>query len=464
MNKLFDENLSKVLDEFGAGKSVPGSGCGSALNAILNSEMILTHVKLSLKIERESISENWKSKFELYESKIEKYISELKALFDYDYITFKKYREISRRLEKNLNSSYSNKWKQEKDNLLVDATKNMLDIGELCRDIVRLAFPVFKYGYSQSIGESGLPLNTFIGILSGCILISFDNLKGMHLNKTEVRNVFKRLNLLHADQKNLAVEVSQMMSKRNNDAILSIKINTIINSIKKPNNLKSFEIEELTRRLLNTVYKYGKHLLPTNSEHECLSPEIILNALNYKIIRQESLGVLNNGKSLFEVAGLVDYKKNLIGISQKYDQRIQRFTLAHELGHIALGHQLVSDNQIHRDLPLNKKLGKQRFSLTERQADLFASRLLLPRRLVTREFERRFETSPFTINEFTAFAFNKNSTVEFRKQYKTNYELCKLLASTEYYNGKSFISLSKLFGVSVSAMAISIEQYQLTKF
>lgn len=67
-----------------------------------------------------------------------------------------------------------------------------------------------------------------------------------------------------------------------------------------------------------------------------------------------------------EFSGLVSPKHNLIGVNGNHHRHRQRFTLAHELGHIVLEH------------PPESRCSSMQISECNREADLFASELLIP--------------------------------------------------------------------------------------
>ncbi len=67
-----------------------------------------------------------------------------------------------------------------------------------------------------------------------------------------------------------------------------------------------------------------------------------------------------------ELSGIVSLDKKLIGINGKHHPRRQRFSLAHELGHILLKH------------PPEARSTQDEIRRFNREADLFAAELLMP--------------------------------------------------------------------------------------
>ncbi len=89
-----------------------------------------------------------------------------------------------------------------------------------------------------------------------------------------------------------------------------------------------------------------------------INVERIAEALGFRVVR------------LFQVpeefSGIVSPAHRLVGINGNHHQHRQRFTLAHEIGHVVLNH------------PPEGRCSLARISLLNREADTFASELLMP--------------------------------------------------------------------------------------
>ncbi len=73
-----------------------------------------------------------------------------------------------------------------------------------------------------------------------------------------------------------------------------------------------------------------------------------------------------------------------IMVTTKRDLHVQRFTLAHELGHLLLGHQLSLD----REIEVAGRNARGSRPIEEMAADTFASELLGPKELVLKSARR----------------------------------------------------------------------------
>ena len=73
------------------------------------------------------------------------------------------------------------------------------------------------------------------------------------------------------------------------------------------------------------------------------------------------------------ISGVLKKEKKVIGVNKKHHPLRQRFTIAHEMGHFLLGHELGKDEDFIEDDTLRKPTS------LEREANVFASFLLMPR-------------------------------------------------------------------------------------
>lgn len=78
--------------------------------------------------------------------------------------------------------------------------------------------------------------------------------------------------------------------------------------------------------------------------------------------------------SLYDVAGFLDFKKEVIYINKNESRRNQRFSLAHEIGHYLLHND--GRETVHYDFRDSK------LSAREYEADYFAKELLMPREVL----------------------------------------------------------------------------------
>ena len=242
------------------------------------------------------------------------------------------------------------------------------------------------------------------------------------------------------------------------------EVDVLLNSLKSKGKLTNSDIENAASDFQNLLWKHRDLIWLNNVPNhpaKVLHPGIALKkALAYNFIEVEQLGIVDDENGNFETAGIIDQKDRIVLISNNFDKNTQNFTAAHELGHALLHKQTI----LHRDRPINGSSDNFNKSITERQADKFASNFLMPSKLVKNEFIEMFQTDKFNINELTAFNLIKDSPSKLRKDCKNLRGLAIKLASSERYNNQSFLSIAELFNVSITAMAIRLEELELVEF
>jgi hypothetical protein len=173
-------------------------------------------------------------------------------------------------------------------------------------------------------------------------------------------------------------------------------------------------------------------------------------------VSPDSLGVHGVGKDRYEVAGLVDVSRGIIKVSGRFSYETQRFTGAHELGHMVL-HPGLS---LHRDRPLNGEWSAT--DKREREANYFAACFLAPEKMVRDAFAARFGRAPLPMNDTVAFALKGNGAQDLMRTSTGSREFARAVATAGQFGpGNRFDSLSKIFGLSSTAMAIRIEELGL---
>jgi len=228
--------------------------------------------------------------------------------------------------------------------------------------------------------------------------------------------------------------------------------------ITKEHRHSHIEIERQARNLHKRIWqnrnKIWSNAIPSNPI-DMLDPVIALKFIGYDCDLDETLGQFYSSGKLIEVAGTIDKSSSKVRISRRFENHIRNFTAAHELGH-ALLHQTSG---LHRDRPLDGATISR--DPVELEADKLATLYLMPQKLVKTTFEKFFLTDKFFLNEETTFALGLSDFMELKEKVTTLRQLSRMLASTEHYNGRHFISLANQFRVSTEAMAIRLEELEL---
>jgi Zn-dependent peptidase ImmA (M78 family) len=218
------------------------------------------------------------------------------------------------------------------------------------------------------------------------------------------------------------------------------------------------DIESRARELQIDLWRRRKELGFSSETRplDVLNPELALQELGFDVHLEETLGFFRDGLSReIEVAGIIDTERQIVRVSRRVQPEVRLFTLAHELGHAALGHK----TGLHRDRSLSGDAISR--DPEEAAADKFATAFLMPRKQVCSEFEAAFLASSFVITEATAYALTRSDLQTFQRTYSSKRAVARLLASIDRFNGNQVVPLNRIFRVSVEAMAIRLEELGL---
>ena len=191
-----------------------------------------------------------------------------------------------------------------------------------------------------------------------------------------------------------------------------------------------------------------------------LDPAVAFNLLGFQLTRPTTLGTFFDNGQQYEVAGQINQRTRLVSISRQFDGQVARFTEAHELGHSLLHKQEI----LHRDRPINGSHSTSNVSPEEYQANKFASYFLMPRKQIRKKFLSIFGTPEFVINQKTAELLMLNDVDTLLSQTRNRRGLARLIAGTTQIGSRRVYSLAELFGVSIEAMAIRLEEVGVVQF
>jgi Zn-dependent peptidase ImmA (M78 family) len=174
-------------------------------------------------------------------------------------------------------------------------------------------------------------------------------------------------------------------------------------------------------------------------------------------VAEGSLGVHGVGSDRYQVAGIVDPTNNIIKIAGNLKYEVQRFTAAHELGHMVLHPGMT----LHRDRPLSGEWLPP--DKREREANYFAACFLAPEKLVRQAFEARFRTSTLRLDDTVAFYLvGARQAQDLLRSQTGSLEFARAVATAKAFGqGNCFKPLNELFGMSPTAMAIRLDELAL---
>jgi Zn-dependent peptidase ImmA (M78 family) len=276
----------------------------------------------------------------------------------------------------------------------------------------------------------------------------------VHEIRRELQNPYALLNNKGDFDDITQLESSQTVS------LLQFESEQFLGTKKKGDRFPRVEIKLIAKRMHAKLWINRHELLKDGDQDDrfrLLDPSIGLALLGYQTERHDSIGQYSQGGETFEVAGVVDTEKKRVYASGMFPIESRNFTLGHELGHVLMHKQ----TGLHRDrAPDGSSVGGKR-STIESEADVFSTEFLMPEKLVTEVFMKRFYTKSFKLTQETAFALGYANLTVAKKELRTRRDLMRKLASTEVYNGEQRNSIAKRFGVSIETMAIRFVELNL---
>ncbi len=170
-----------------------------------------------------------------------------------------------------------------------------------------------------------------------------------------------------------------------------------------------------------------------------------------------------------EIAGYIDREKNTIAVARRVGNlrlplEVRRFTAAHEVGHWLLHPGTV----YFRDMALSGPGQERNRPFEELEADHFAAEFLMPEKILREEFRKRHGTMSLAAGPI-------DEHLALRLSYGTDFKgtAADLLQGGRRFRSKlvaqclppdvqePYQSLARLFRVSLTAMAIQLEELGL---
>ena len=168
----------QLLEDFGAGNHIPGSGSAAILSSLLGIEMLRTVIKLTLdKDEYQAVHEAFKLNLDTLENT---YKPRLMELFNSDVKEFhlvSYHRRKRDQAEGNEDDEKFNYHKKEALEQLRKATEIPMEVYRISNTLMRIAFTTFDNGFRATRGDSGVAISNLLSALSGSFYVLFLNLK-----------------------------------------------------------------------------------------------------------------------------------------------------------------------------------------------------------------------------------------------------------------------------------------------
>jgi formiminotetrahydrofolate cyclodeaminase len=171
---------NELLEKFGQGRHIPGSGSAAAFSGLLAVELMKTVCKLTINRKEErylSVRREFTIILEMLEREIK---PKLVDLFGKDISVFN---EVSQyRFSRNL-AKESGDEKEERrlarlaNERLKDATEIPLEIAKTCLALVDYAFTIFDKGFQSARGDSGVAISNLLSAVSGSLFVTLINIR-----------------------------------------------------------------------------------------------------------------------------------------------------------------------------------------------------------------------------------------------------------------------------------------------
>lgn len=220
-------------------------------------------------------------------------------------------------------------------------------------------------------------------------------------------------------------------------------------------------IEQEARKVQFEIWSQRRVLFPMGEPPltAIFDPRFVADYYGLEYDEREQIRAEHGHDQGFEAAGVLDRRRGILSVSTRFSYVTRRFTAAHELGHFVL-HPWIGDRVAHRDRPLSGPMTGR--PVVEQEADHFGACLLMPRRLVETEFDKRFGTRrPLVLTEAVAFHLGVKDPNPLFAASRGSLSFASAVARAEKFDRNYFPSLAEYFGVSINAMAIRLHELDL---
>lgn len=161
----------ELLDQFGAGRHSPGSGSAAALMALLSAKLSATVYKIAIRKKHGDTNQ-----FEYLLSQIENVlVPRLKTLFQEDAEKFDEVIQVRLARDAESDPVLKRRLSERALGLLREATDIVMEIVEICRQLIDFGIIAFDSGMNRVRGDSGSAISVAIsGAMSGLFILSLN--------------------------------------------------------------------------------------------------------------------------------------------------------------------------------------------------------------------------------------------------------------------------------------------------
>lgn len=171
---------NELLEKFGEGRHIPGSGSAAAFSGLLAVELMKTVCKLTVKRTEEKyvvVKKDFEYMLKILESDTKPKLIELfqKDMNVFDLVS--KYRTARNTAKENNNQREERKFARMANDKLKEATEIPLEIAKTCLNTMDFAFAIFDRGYQATRGDSGVAISNLLSAISGSLFVTLINIR-----------------------------------------------------------------------------------------------------------------------------------------------------------------------------------------------------------------------------------------------------------------------------------------------
>jgi formiminotetrahydrofolate cyclodeaminase len=168
-------SAKELLDEFGAGRHVPGAGSASAFSGLLAAQLVLTVCKLTLG--KESHQKHHEDLRVIAQRLVSISIPALERLLERDAVAFDLVYGQREARDNTSDPVQKNRHIDAEHRYMKAAVAIPLEIAGICMEIADAAAKVFDVGLHYVRGDSGVALSTAVSSILSCVFVVNLNLK-----------------------------------------------------------------------------------------------------------------------------------------------------------------------------------------------------------------------------------------------------------------------------------------------
>ena len=197
MSQMLDLPARQMLNEFGKGIGMPGSGSVAVISAMSGVQMLISVCKLTIGKERYAAVHSEMAEIQKELERV--YLPRLEKILYADAATVKEMLRYRILRDKETEPAKKQEYKQLAYAQLEKATDTMIDLCSVCLEIIPMALHAYEIGLKSARGDSGVVLSNLLSGASSGLYMTLINIKDAKngswtiAKRAEVETFFGRL-------------------------------------------------------------------------------------------------------------------------------------------------------------------------------------------------------------------------------------------------------------------------------